>query len=105
MAVYVDALFAWGWKLRGRETESRHMFTDSADLGELHSMASKIGMKRAWFQDKPGAPHYDLVPSRRAAAVSLGAIEVSAREGRDIRKRRREVVAAQPAQLGLDLSA
>ena len=38
-------------------------------------MARKIGMKRAWFQAKPGFPHYDLVPTRRAAAIRAGAIE------------------------------
>ena len=42
-------------------------------------MADEIGMKREWFQDKPGFPHYDLVPDRRAMAVMRGAIETDRR--------------------------
>jgi hypothetical protein len=52
------------------------MYADTED--ELHAMAAKIGMKKSWYQGPPkhaNLPHYDLVPSRRAAAVSLGAIE------------------------------
>lgn len=72
MAVYVDALINYGWKLG----PSCHMSADT--LEELHLAASKIGMKRSWFQDKgDGFPHYDLVASRRAAAVKNGAIEVT----------------------------
>lgn len=57
-----------------------HMSTDDlteAGLVELHAMAALIGMKREWFQDKPGHPHYDLVPSRRAKAVRCGAEPLS----------------------------
>lgn len=50
-------------------------------LDELHEMALKIGMKRAWFQGKnPRHPHYDLVKSRRDKAVALGAKEVAGRD-------------------------
>jgi hypothetical protein len=52
-----------------------HMVSDTS-LSELHAMAEQIGMKRAWFQ----GDHYDLVASRRAAAVRLGASQVTARE-------------------------
>ncbi len=31
----------------------------SASLGELHSFARRIGLKREWFQNKR-IPHYDL---------------------------------------------
>ncbi len=79
MTVYVDQLEAWGWKIRGRAVDSCHMLTDTVDLTELHAMAAKIGMRRSWFQDKPSSPHYDLVASRRAAAVLLGAVEVDRR--------------------------
>lgn len=40
-------------------------------------MARKVGMKPEWFQDKPGFPHYDLVPPRRAAALAAGAKEMT----------------------------
>lgn len=96
MAVYVDQLAPWGWVLRGRKVLSCHMFTDSADLEELHAVALRIGMKRAWFQSHRIAPHYDLTPSRRMTAVELGVIEVSRREARDIWRARRELTQADP---------
>lgn len=49
------------------------MYADTLD--ELHEMAERIGMRRAWFQDNLKLPHYDLVPKRRALAVKFGAIE------------------------------
>lgn len=54
------------------------MYADSLD--ELHAMASLIGMKREWFQDKPRLPHYDLTPRRRILALKHGAVESSARQ-------------------------
>jgi hypothetical protein len=43
-------------------------------------MAAAIGMKRSWFQSHTRLPHYDLVESRREAAVQLGAIEHTRQE-------------------------
>lgn len=95
MAIYVDALASWGWKMRGREVRSCHMFTDSLDLEELHAFAERIGMLRAWFQPHNRvAPHYDLTSSRRAVAVQLGAIEVGRREASGIWRARREALLA-----------
>lgn len=96
MAVYVDQLAPWGWILRGHQVRSCHMFTDSADLGELHAVALRIGMKREWFQPHRIAPHYDLTPSRRLIAVELGVIEVTRRQARDIWRARRELTQAGP---------
>lgn len=92
MTIYVDQLEHWGWKLRGRIVQSCHMFTDSLDLEELHVFAERIGMKRAWFQESRVAPHYDLTQSRRALAVSLGAIELGRREACAVWRARREAV-------------
>ena len=76
MPVYVDPLFDWP----GPHEMSRwcHMRADSLD--ELHAMADRLGMRREWFQDKPGKPHYDLIPSHREAAILYGAIELTRRE-------------------------
>ncbi len=49
-------------------------------LDELHSFADKIGLKREYFQDLPGFPHYDLTKTKRALAVKNGAVEISARD-------------------------
>lgn len=73
--IYVDPLMQHGWKLRGRIVLSCHLLTDSSEE-ELHIFAEKIGMKRKWFQPKPGFPHYDLTHTRREKAVILGAEEI-----------------------------
>lgn len=83
MPCYVDQLTDWGtaWLRRGngsaRRSESCHLIADT--LEELHAMATRIGLRRAWFQDAKSVPHYDLTPSRRAKAVELGAVEVDRR--------------------------
>ena len=55
------------------------MATDGP-LKELHEMATRIGLRRAWFQHHPRVPHYDLFPSKRALAIKHGAIPVSSIE-------------------------
>lgn len=89
MTVYVDALEEWGWRLRGRATKSCHMFTDPADLSELHALAAAIGMRREWFQDHRRAPHYDLTSHRRQAALAAGAVAVTRTEAVRIWRERR----------------
>lgn len=92
MTVYVDHLEDWGWKLRGRPVQSCHMFTDTVELDALHELATKIGMKLSWFQDKPRCPHYDLTPARRRAAIAAGAVEVDRHAAVAIWRERREAV-------------
>ncbi len=74
MTIYVDPLQKWPTKIRCFQTGSCHLMACS--LEELHSFASKLGLKRSWFQDHPRWPHYDLTKSKRALAVRLGATEV-----------------------------
>lgn len=74
MTVYVDPIFNYGSK--GKWC---HMATDG-DIDELHQMAASIGVRRAWFQDHPLHPHYDLTTNKRAWAVRNGAVEVSRQE-------------------------
>ena len=50
-----------------------HMLADSLD--ELHAMASKIGLKREWFQPK-STPHYDVSLTKRKQALEQGAQEI-----------------------------
>lgn len=83
-AVYVDELFVFESRdsqaQRAGQTNGHlwcHMWSD--DVEALHAMAKNIGMQREWFQDRTGFPHYDLPPTRRAAALKLGATENSLR--------------------------
>jgi hypothetical protein len=54
------------------------------DVGadELHAFAQRLGLQRSWSQERPKAiaHHYDIVPTKRALALRLGAVEVSSRE-------------------------
>ena len=83
MTVYVDKLTTY--PLEAIEPVARrngarwcHLWADS--INELHDFASRVGMRRSWFQDRKTFPHYDLVPRRRAMAIKLGAQEKSLRE-------------------------
>lgn len=71
MTVYVDAP---SHKL-GRMIMC-HTAADTID--ELHAMAEFLGVRR-WFQDKPGAPHYDISKTNRERAIRNGTVEVSSR--------------------------
>jgi len=82
--IMVDELRAWPAKVGGAAGRifgsgraSCHLTTDEG-VDVLHAFASKIGLKRGWFQDHPIAPHYDLTPKRRELALAAGAIEMSA---------------------------
>jgi Protein of unknown function (DUF4031) len=75
MAVYVDPLFACALSANWRWRQSCHMWGDNES--ELHAFASRIGLRREWYQGDKTLPHYDLTPGRRRKAVALGAVEVS----------------------------
>lgn len=81
MAVYVDSLRNWGWKL-GR---SCHLIGDSVE--ELKAFAVSIGLKEHWFQPK-SSPHFDLPEDKRRLAVEKGAIELN---NQDFVKKLREI--------------
>jgi hypothetical protein len=72
----VDGLKVWT-KHRPFHMGSCHLTTDES-IDALHTFAARLGMKLAWYQDHPFAPHYDLTPSRRALALTLGAVHVDA---------------------------
>ena len=73
MTVLVDDLRIWPTKIRCFKGGSCHLTTDGP-LEELHAFAARIGLKREWFQEHRIAPHYDLTPKRRIAALALGAV-------------------------------
>ena len=73
MTVYVDNVrVAFG------RMKMSHMVADT--LEELHEMATKIGLKRKWFQNHKLHPHYDVSMSRRVLAIKYGVKEVTSRE-------------------------
>ncbi len=85
--IMVDELNQYGVATTGQAArvfgagkQSCHLMIEGGDVEELHAFAAKIGMKRSWFHDSKGAPHYDLTPSRREAALRSGAVFVPARE-------------------------
>lgn len=89
MAVYVDKLRDWGWRLG----PSCHLIADTNE--ELHAFAATLGLKRSWFQAKTSGPHYDLTAGKRARAVELGAVELGDRAFHAVLKKwRQEAVAA-----------
>lgn len=75
MSVYVDELIGHGGSATFKWKESCHMFADT--LEELHLMATKIGLKREWFQiSKAGFPHYDLNANKRNQVLRYDVIIV-----------------------------
>jgi len=74
MAVYVDDMEAEFGRMK-----MCHMAADSSK--ELLDMADKIGVARKWIQ-YPGTDkeHFDICKSKKARAIRLGAIAVTARE-------------------------
>lgn len=95
MTVYVDDA-----KIRAQvgrwNTQWSHMFADTKE--ELHEFAAKLGLKRAWFQDKPnGLWHYDVTESKRQLAIRMGVTQCTWREAVEI-MRKRDGVDAEPTE-------
>ena len=84
MSVYVDDMCA----AYGRMIMC-HMLADSD--AELHAMADRIGVSRQWWQGPPvtRSSHYDISLSKRASAVTHGAIEITQRQATAMNCRRR----------------
>ncbi len=74
--VYVDEIREYATPLPYKQW--CHMATDG-DIETLHAMATQLGLKQEWFQDKAKYPHYDLTPSKREQAIRLGAVPVTGR--------------------------
>lgn len=80
MAVYVDPLTGCVPNHRWRWSQACHLYADTIE--ELHQFADHLGLRRSWFQHKPGhyrLPHYDLTPGMRRRAVQSGAVEQTRR--------------------------
>lgn len=78
MTVYVDDMRA-----PYRRMVMCHMLADTE--AELHAMAAAIGVARRWHQ----GDHYDIALTKRAAAVQLGAVEITLRQAGAMHARRK----------------
>lgn len=81
MTVYVDDMYTVPMgefnpkHRRGVTYKMSHMIADTE--AELHIMASKLGLKREWYQ----GDHYDVTKSKRLEAiVKHGAVAVTLRQ-------------------------
>lgn len=67
-----------------------HLMAEDDNIPALVAFAQKLGLRSQWLQGvSAGHPHFDLVPSKRAMAVKLGAKEVNIMEWMRERKARR----------------
>jgi hypothetical protein len=71
-----------------QNTKSCHMFSDlggKEGTQELIAFAKRIGLKPQWIQHRgTHREHFDLVATKRARAVELGAREITMRESADL---------------------
>ena len=76
--IYVDEIRNYG--PRGIYS---HMWTDG-DIEELHTFASRLGLKRIWLHESKGLSgdfnHYDIVPNKRELALKRGAVFMPLKE-------------------------
>jgi hypothetical protein len=89
MTVYVDdsRIPARVGRLTARWS---HLIADDRD--ELHAFATRLGLRREWFQDKPnGRWHYDVTDSKRTQAIRQGATPITWRQAAAIIRDRRSV--------------
>lgn len=81
MTVYIDDMYRYTIGQFGGMKMS-HMIADEEE--ELHLMAVRLGLRRAWHQ----GDHYDVPLDARFIAISLGVIEITYRQASAMRRRR-----------------
>ncbi|WP_099470288.1 DUF4031 domain-containing protein [Stenotrophomonas maltophilia] len=89
MTVYVDQLQNLGLRMSGRSVLSSRLFSDSMDLGELHALAERIGLRREWFRRCPRVPHYVVTENKRRQALLAGVLEVDEARAKELWRVRR----------------
>lgn len=84
MVVYVDPIVPCAPNEKWKWNKSCHLTADTVE--ELHKFASRLGLKRAYFQGHDKNPrhwHYDLTESMREKAVLFGAVEITWQQAGD----------------------
>jgi len=80
MTVYIDDMYRYAiGQFKGMKMS--HMISDDED--ELHAMAARLNLRRAWHQ----GDHYDVPLDARAKAIRLGAVEITYRQASAMRRR------------------
>ncbi len=80
MTVYIDDMYRYAiGQFKGMKMS--HMISDNED--ELHVMATRLGLRRAWHQ----GDHYDVPLDARDKAIALGAIAITYRQASAMRRR------------------
>lgn len=82
MTIFVDKIRKWpmkpapGLAVRyfGNGKPSCHMWTDGGETELIEFAYNKLGLRPSWIQIGD-LVHFDLTPSKRALAVTHGAIE------------------------------
>jgi len=96
MTVYVDPAI-WPASVRNgpvvHTSNWCHMTADS--LPELHRFATRLGLRRSYFQDGT-FPHYDLTSGMRFKAIRFGAVEIQTRQSPDIARKLADAIAELP---------
>lgn len=70
-----------------------HLWDSENNARRLQRFAQKMGLKRTWFQDRPGFPHYDLYGWKIKWAKEDGAVVMSLKDwlrARDAEEQKRE---------------
>jgi hypothetical protein len=81
VTVYVDDMRVPARVGRIEANWSHMMVGAWDDLAELHQFARVIGLRRAWFQDKPWPrQHYDVTDTKRNLAIASGAVGLTWRQ-------------------------
>ena len=57
-----------------------HCWSDTHNVPELLAFAARLGLRAEYIQRLADFPHFDLIPSKRALAVRLGAKPVNLRD-------------------------
>ncbi|MHC4864625.1 MAG: DUF4031 domain-containing protein [Planctomycetota bacterium] len=90
MTVYVDRLRTYSEDWYSNEQAARngrrhghqwcHLYADTPE--ELVKFAKRLGLREEWMHRSRRFSHFDLVPTKRAKAVKMGAVEKEINEER-----------------------
>lgn len=89
--IYVDEPRGYPLDMRRRGAKRyaiwSHLWTEPGNEAALHAFAARLGLRREWFQDKPGFPHYDITEGKVRRAHKIGALRLALRHWLEWRRR------------------